>query len=65
MFASPENVRKVLSSSRKRLDASSFAIRDLRQSFLVTSHLVWRTWQLIARSDSLIEQIDRVYTRQS
>jgi hypothetical protein len=63
MFANPENVRKVLSSSRERLDASTFAIRDLHESFLVTSNLVWRTWQLVARSDSLIEQIDRVYTR--
>jgi hypothetical protein len=59
MFASPENMERVLTSTRERLDASCIAIQDLHESLLTTRDLIYKSRQLIARSDSLVQQTHR------
>jgi hypothetical protein len=58
MFASPERVQNVLFSSRERLDASSSAIRELRNSLLATQDLIWLSRRMIARTDDLIDGLN-------
>jgi hypothetical protein len=65
MIGNPENSRRVLLSSRYRVEVSRILMAKLNESLFDTNQAIGATQELIARSDRLIECIARAYPAES
>lgn len=61
MFGDPEDVHRLVSTTRLRPAASHAALRELEQRVCDTLNTVRTTKAVIVRSDELIHWLDRVY----